>query len=156
MSRACIIIPANDGARTGNGANIRGRRLHNKTRRASASDRRRSLGPRRRLTSCTRTTTARRRGLSERTSASLFVPGLLYSYVNSLVPFARRANEGEFLSSLTDSLLASTTWSRICELIDLQNSQSKTVTRPGFDPTRYREVLPKLRMQGDKASSAAG
>ncbi|CCO35476.1 hypothetical protein BN14_09594 [Rhizoctonia solani AG-1 IB] len=52
-----------------------------------------------------------------------------------------KENKAEFLLSLTDSLLASTTWSRICELIDLENSQSKTITRPGVDPTRYREGL---------------
>ncbi|CCO34678.1 Clathrin light chain Short=CLC [Rhizoctonia solani AG-1 IB] len=33
-----------------------------------------------------------------------------------------KENKAEFLSSLTDSLLASTTWSRICDLIDLENS----------------------------------
>ncbi|CCO34674.1 Clathrin light chain Short=CLC [Rhizoctonia solani AG-1 IB] len=60
-----------------------------------------------------------------------------------------KENEGEFLSSLTASLLASTTWSRICDLIDLENSQSKTLTR-------YRKVLPKLRKPGDKAPGAAG
>ncbi|CCO37835.1 Clathrin light chain Short=CLC [Rhizoctonia solani AG-1 IB] len=67
-----------------------------------------------------------------------------------------KENKAEFLSSLTDSLLASTTWSRICDLIDLENSQSNTVARPGVDLTRYREVLLKLRKQGDKAPGAAG
>ncbi|CCO35872.1 Clathrin light chain Short=CLC [Rhizoctonia solani AG-1 IB] len=38
-------------------------------------------------------------------------------------------NKAEFLSSLADSLSTGTTWSRICELIDLENSQSKTVAR---------------------------
>jgi hypothetical protein len=37
--------------------------------------------------------------------------------------------------------LASTTWSRICDHIDMENSQSNTVARPGVDPTRYREGL---------------
>ncbi|KAF8747807.1 Ubiquinone biosynthesis monooxygenase COQ6, mitochondrial [Rhizoctonia solani] len=67
-----------------------------------------------------------------------------------------KENEAEFLSSLTDSLSTGTTWSRICDLIDLENSQSKTVARPGVDLTRYREVLLKLRKQGDKAPGAAG
>ncbi|KAJ1304962.1 hypothetical protein OPQ81_006094 [Rhizoctonia solani] len=67
-----------------------------------------------------------------------------------------KENEAEFLSSLTDSLSSGTTWSRICDLIDLENSQSKTVARTGTDLTRYREVLLKLRKQGDKAPGAAG
>ncbi|CCO35474.1 hypothetical protein BN14_09592 [Rhizoctonia solani AG-1 IB] len=52
-----------------------------------------------------------------------------------------KENKAEFLSSLTNSLLASTTWSRISDLIDLENSQSNTVARPGVDPTCYREGL---------------
>ncbi|CCO34879.1 hypothetical protein BN14_08988 [Rhizoctonia solani AG-1 IB] len=40
-----------------------------------------------------------------------------------------KENKAEFLSSLADSLSTGTTWSRICELIDLENSQSKTVAR---------------------------
>ncbi|CAE6423756.1 unnamed protein product [Rhizoctonia solani] len=56
----------------------------------------------------------------------------------------------------TDSLSSGTTWSRICDLVDLENSQSKTVARAGTDLTRYREVLLKLRKQGDKAPGAAG
>ncbi|ELU36019.1 clathrin light chain domain-containing protein [Rhizoctonia solani AG-1 IA] len=102
-------------------------------RRVSESVKRPSLEPRKTLTSSTRTIMPRRRGL-----------------------FARTKNEAEFLSSLTDSLSTGTTWSRICDLIDLENSQSKTVARPGVDLTRYREVLLKLRKQGDKAPGAAG
>ncbi|CCO36798.1 hypothetical protein BN14_10944 [Rhizoctonia solani AG-1 IB] len=40
-----------------------------------------------------------------------------------------KENKAEFLSSLADSLSTGTTWSRICKLIDLENSQSKTVAR---------------------------
>ncbi|CAE6462677.1 unnamed protein product [Rhizoctonia solani] len=67
-----------------------------------------------------------------------------------------KENEAEYLSTLTDSLSSGTTWSRICDLVDLENSQSKTVARAGTDLTRYREVLLKLRKQGDKAPGAAG
>ncbi|CAE6512266.1 unnamed protein product [Rhizoctonia solani] len=67
-----------------------------------------------------------------------------------------KENEAAYLSALTDSLSAGTTWSRICDLVDLENSQSKTVARAGTDLTRYREVLLKLRKQGDKAPGAAG
>ncbi|QRV83821.1 clathrin light chain [Ceratobasidium sp. AG-Ba] len=70
-----------------------------------------------------------------------------------------KENEANYLSNLTDSLSAGTTWSRICDLIDLENSQSKTVARAGAGATdlaRYREVLLRLRKQGDKAPGAAG
>ncbi|CCO37065.1 Clathrin light chain Short=CLC [Rhizoctonia solani AG-1 IB] len=40
-----------------------------------------------------------------------------------------KENKAEFLSSLADSLSRGTTWSRICDLIDLENSHSKTVAR---------------------------
>ncbi|CCO35790.1 Clathrin light chain Short=CLC [Rhizoctonia solani AG-1 IB] len=40
-----------------------------------------------------------------------------------------KENKAKFLSSLADSLSTGTTWSRICDLIDLENSQSKTVAR---------------------------
>ncbi|CUA72697.1 hypothetical protein RSOLAG22IIIB_10228 [Rhizoctonia solani] len=66
-----------------------------------------------------------------------------------------KKNEAEYLSILTDSLSSGTTWSRICDLVDLENSESKTVARAGTDLTRYREVLLKLRKQGDKAPGAA-
>ncbi|CUA72699.1 hypothetical protein RSOLAG22IIIB_10230 [Rhizoctonia solani] len=66
-----------------------------------------------------------------------------------------KENEGECLSILTDSFSSGTTWSRICDLVDLENSGSKTVARAGTDLTRYREVLLKLRKQGDKAPGAA-
>ncbi|CAE6537928.1 unnamed protein product [Rhizoctonia solani] len=59
-------------------------------------------------------------------------------------------------STLTDSLSSGTTWSRICDLVDLGNSQSNTVARAGTDLTRYREVLLKLRKQGVKVLGAAG
>ncbi|CAE6443667.1 unnamed protein product, partial [Rhizoctonia solani] len=67
-----------------------------------------------------------------------------------------KENEAAYLASLTDSLSSGTTWARICDLVDLENSQSKTVARTGTDLTRYREVLLKLRKQGDKAPGAAG
>lgn len=76
-----------------------------------------------------------------------------------LTSVSDRENEAEFLASLTDSLSSGTTWSRICDLVDLENSQSKTVARAGpgaTDLTRYREVLLRLRKQGDKAPGAAG
>ncbi|KAG8933427.1 hypothetical protein FRC03_004306 [Tulasnella sp. 419] len=70
-----------------------------------------------------------------------------------------KQSEAEYLDSLTDSLAAGTTWSRICDLIDLQNSQSKTLARAGpgtTDLTRMKEVLLRLRREGENAPGAAG
>ncbi|KAF8483651.1 clathrin light chain-domain-containing protein [Russula ochroleuca] len=68
-------------------------------------------------------------------------------------------SEAEYLSSLTDSLSRGTTWDRICELVELQNSQSKTLARAGPGTTelsRYREVFLRLRREGTGAPGAAG
>jgi len=70
-----------------------------------------------------------------------------------------KENEAEYLSQLTDSLTAGTTWSRICDYVELQNSQSKTLARSGAgttDLTRFKEVLLRLRREGDHAPGAAG
>jgi len=67
--------------------------------------------------------------------------------------------EAEFLANLESSLSAGTTWSRICDIIELQNSQSKTIARAGpgtTDLTRYKEVLLRLKREGDSAPGAAG
>ncbi|KAF5382280.1 hypothetical protein D9757_008929 [Collybiopsis confluens] len=68
-------------------------------------------------------------------------------------------NEDEYLQSLTESLSAGTTWERICKLIELENSQSKTIARAGAgttDITRFKEVLLRLKREGDMAPGAAG
>ncbi|KIK66181.1 hypothetical protein GYMLUDRAFT_239810 [Collybiopsis luxurians FD-317 M1] len=68
-------------------------------------------------------------------------------------------NEDEYLQSLTQSLSAGTTWERICKLIELENSQSKTIARAGAgttDITRFKEVLLRLKREGDMAPGAAG
>lgn len=70
-----------------------------------------------------------------------------------------KEHEEEFLTSLTDSLSAGTTWERICSLVELQNSQSKTIARTGAgttDLTRFKEVLLRLKREGDSAPGAAG
>ncbi|KAG8895490.1 hypothetical protein FRC00_007407 [Tulasnella sp. 408] len=70
-----------------------------------------------------------------------------------------KKNEEEYKASLTDALAAGTTWSRICDLIELENSQSKTVARAGpgtTDLARMREVLLRLRREGENAPGAAG
>ncbi|TFK44957.1 clathrin light chain-domain-containing protein [Crucibulum laeve] len=67
--------------------------------------------------------------------------------------------ESEYLAKLNESLSIGTTWERICELIELQNSQSKTIARTGAgttDLTRFKEVLLRLKREGDSAPGAAG
>ncbi|KDQ50895.1 hypothetical protein JAAARDRAFT_41684 [Jaapia argillacea MUCL 33604] len=70
-----------------------------------------------------------------------------------------KEHEATFLSSLTSSLSTGTTWERICLLIDLENSQSKTLARTGpgtTDLTRMKEVLLRLKREGDAAPGAGG
>ncbi|CAG7850727.1 SubName: Full=Related to CLC1-clathrin light chain {ECO:0000313/EMBL:CCA68515.1} [Serendipita indica DSM 11827] len=70
-----------------------------------------------------------------------------------------KLREEEFRAKLTESLSAGTTWSRICEIIELENSQSKTIARTGAgttDLTRYKEVLLRLKREGTSAPGAAG
>ncbi|KAG8829244.1 hypothetical protein FRC17_006897 [Serendipita sp. 399] len=72
---------------------------------------------------------------------------------------ANKIHEEEFLSNLKDGLSSGTTWSRICEIVELENSQSKTIARTGpgtTDLTRYKEVLLRLKREGDSAPGAGG
>jgi Clathrin light chain len=82
-------------------------------------------------------------------------PNLIYSTDRSWY----RDSEEKYLTELTDSLSRGTTWDRICELVELQNSQSKTLARAGPGTTelsRFREVLLRLRREGTSAPGAAG
>ncbi|CAA7258987.1 unnamed protein product [Cyclocybe aegerita] len=68
-------------------------------------------------------------------------------------------SEAEYLAEMQASLSHGTTWERICTLIELQNSQSKTIARTGAgttDLSRYKEVLLRLKREGDAAPGAAG
>ncbi|KAI9062458.1 hypothetical protein FKP32DRAFT_1574109 [Trametes sanguinea] len=70
-----------------------------------------------------------------------------------------KEHEEEFLANLNASLTQGTTWQRICDIIDLQNSQSKTLARTGpgaTDLSRFKEVLLRLKREGDAAPGAAG
>ena len=70
-----------------------------------------------------------------------------------------REHEEQFLAELSASLSQGTTWERICDTIELQNSQSKTIARTGpgaTDLTRFKEVLLRLKREGDAAPGAAG
>jgi len=67
--------------------------------------------------------------------------------------------EAEYLADMSASLSSGTTWERICDLVELQNSQSKTAARTGAgttDLTRFREVLLRLKREGDAAPGAGG
>ncbi|KAI0050769.1 hypothetical protein FA95DRAFT_1555241 [Auriscalpium vulgare] len=67
--------------------------------------------------------------------------------------------EQAYTTKLTDALSHGTTWDRILDLVELQNSQSKTLARAGPGTTelaRYREVLVRLRREGTSAPGAAG
>ncbi|KAJ6631503.1 clathrin light chain [Mycena sp. CBHHK59/15] len=67
--------------------------------------------------------------------------------------------EKYFLEGLTNALSTGTTWQRICDYIELENSQSKTVARSGAgttDLTRFKEVLLRLKREGDAAPGAGG
>jgi hypothetical protein len=70
-----------------------------------------------------------------------------------------RNTEAEFLADLQASLSTGTTWERICNLVELQNSQSKTIARTGSgttDLSRFKEVLLRLKREGSTAPGAAG
>lgn len=110
----------------------------------------------RRSTSSTRSTTRRRSVQSGITSTFCSYHLIVHSMLTGVYD---RAEEQEYLSSLTDSLSSGTTWSRIADLIELQNSQSKTLARAGpgtTDLTRFKEVLVRLRREGESAPGAAG
>ena len=70
-----------------------------------------------------------------------------------------REHEEQFLADLSGALSRGTTWERICDIIELQTSQSKTLARTGAgatDLTRFKEVLLRLKREGDAAPGAAG
>jgi len=70
-----------------------------------------------------------------------------------------RDSEAEYLANLEAALGQGTTWSRIADLIELQNSQSKSIARSGpgtTDLTRFKEVLLRLKREGESAPGAAG
>jgi hypothetical protein len=67
--------------------------------------------------------------------------------------------EADYLADLSSSLTQGTTWERIASLVELENSQSKTVARTGAgttDLTRFKEVLLRLKREGSTAPGAGG
>ncbi|WRT66701.1 uncharacterized protein IL334_003662 [Kwoniella shivajii] len=70
-----------------------------------------------------------------------------------------KESEAAFLEKLNEGIAKGTAWERITDLIQLENSQSKTI-RPsvpgGSDLARMKEILLALKREGDKAPGAAG
>lgn len=70
-----------------------------------------------------------------------------------------KEKEAAYLEKLSEGIAKGTAWERITDLIQLENSQSKTI-RPsvpgGSDLARMKEILLALRREGDKAPGAAG
>lgn len=67
-----------------------------------------------------------------------------------------REQEASFLQTRDDSLGQGTTWQRIADLIDLQDSRSKTVSKSTHDLSRFKEILLSLKREGATAPGAAG
>lgn len=67
--------------------------------------------------------------------------------------------EARFHEQKQQELAEGTTWTRITKLLDLQNSQSKTIAKvsPGSsDLARMKELYLSLRREGESAPGAAG
>lgn len=67
-----------------------------------------------------------------------------------------KEDEAVFVQARDDALAKGTTWERIADLIELQDSRSKTVARGTKDLSRMKEVLLALKREGDTAPNAAG
>ncbi|GAA5841197.1 hypothetical protein JCM3766R1_001699 [Sporobolomyces carnicolor] len=67
-----------------------------------------------------------------------------------------KEDEEKFKSNLTESLAQGTTWERICQLVDLTDSRSKTSTKSKQDLSRFKEVLLSLKREGENAPGAGG
>ena len=70
-----------------------------------------------------------------------------------------KENEAQFQQQRQVELAEGTTWTRITKLLDLQNSQSKTIAKGGAgssDLTRMKDLYLRLRREGEKAPGAAG
>lgn len=67
-----------------------------------------------------------------------------------------KENEAAYVQARDDALGRGTTWERIADLIELQDSRSKTVARGTKDLSRFKEVLLALKREGETAPNAAG
>ncbi|SPO21556.1 related to CLC1 - clathrin light chain [Ustilago trichophora] len=72
---------------------------------------------------------------------------------------ANKENEAKFQEQRSRELAEGTTWDRVTKILELKNSQSKTIARTGAgssDLSRMKEVYLKLRREGERAPGAAG
>ncbi|KAG0151983.1 hypothetical protein CROQUDRAFT_103327 [Cronartium quercuum f. sp. fusiforme G11] len=67
-----------------------------------------------------------------------------------------KEQEALFLQKRDDSLGQGTTWQRITDLIELQDSRSKTASKSTHDLSRFKEILLSLKREGENAPGAAG
>ncbi|EFP78555.1 hypothetical protein PGT21_023910 [Puccinia graminis f. sp. tritici] len=67
-----------------------------------------------------------------------------------------KEEEAKFIQSRSDKLAQGTTWERIAELIELQDSRSKTCGKSAKDLARFKEILLNLKRDGQNAPGAAG
>ncbi|KAI9611689.1 hypothetical protein H4Q26_008644 [Puccinia striiformis f. sp. tritici PST-130] len=66
-----------------------------------------------------------------------------------------KEEEAEFLQTRNDKLGQGTTWERISEVIELQDSRSKTCGKSNKDLARFKEILLSLKREGESAPGAA-
>jgi hypothetical protein len=84
----------------------------------------------------------------ERQIAKNKCAGLCVSVTSRRAAEARhREEEAAFVSKRTDELAQGTTWERISDLVDLQDSRSKTSTRSTRDLSRFKEALLSLKVR---------
>jgi hypothetical protein len=76
--------------------------------------------------------------------------------VNLLLPVFTREEEAAFDAKRTEELGKGTTWERICNLVELQDSRSKTTTKSKQDLSRFKELLLSLKREGEHAPGAGG
>lgn len=67
-----------------------------------------------------------------------------------------KEQEANFLQARDDKLGQGTTWERISDLIELQDSRSKTMGKSHKDLSRFKEILLSLKREGETAPGAAG
>ncbi len=68
----------------------------------------------------------------------------------------RREEEEAFNTARTDALGQGTTWERVCDLVDLKDSRSKTNTQSKQDLSRFKDILLSLKREGETAPGAGG
>ena len=67
-----------------------------------------------------------------------------------------KEDEQAFTQARDDALGRGTTWERIADIIELQDSRSKTVAKSTRDLSRMKEVLLNLKREGETAPNAMG